>query len=154
MPWSTERSTQSATTASSTRRHRAPESEQRRFGQLSHAFPTGSPMIIPDIGQGLEGSTRPGRGSGQNGSDIEGLASARTALFGPSATGERGTTSSATRWHRVEIGRCQGLGLCSICVRGTELGEPCTREVLGRLTGATALVQARLSEDLPPPHST
>ena len=45
-------------------------------------------MIIHDIGQGLEGSTRPGRGSGQNG---QRLANARTALFGPSATGERST---------------------------------------------------------------
>ena len=51
-------------------------------------------MIIHDISQGLEGSTRPVRG--ENGSDIEGLASTRTALFGPSATGERSSESTGS----------------------------------------------------------
>ena len=42
---------------------------------------------------------------------------------------------------RVEIGRCQGLRFCSICVcAGPSWSKPCTREVVGRLTDLKLLI--------------
>jgi hypothetical protein len=39
--------------------------------------------------------------------------------------------------HRAEIRSVPGAALCSICVCGTELTKPCTKEVVARLMGVT-----------------
>jgi hypothetical protein len=39
--------------------------------------------------------------------------------------------------HRAEIRSVPGAALCSICVCGTELTGPSTKEVVGRLMGGT-----------------